>query len=106
MHVSSEIALLIACAAIALVSIPLILRVVPPNRIYGFRTPLTLSNRELWFRANRVAGWAFLVAAAASASIFIAVPGIASTCGALVLVVPAGIALGVSLVYLRRAARG
>ena len=44
-------------------SIPMILGKVPPNRIYGFRTARTLSSPEVWYPANRVAGW-FMVAAA------------------------------------------
>lgn len=32
---------------------------VPPNRIVGIRLPRTLSNREVWSRTHRVAGWLF-----------------------------------------------
>ncbi len=42
-------------------SIPLILGLVPPNRGYGIRTPKTLSEPNLWYRANRFGGWALLV---------------------------------------------
>ena len=44
-------------------SIPMILGKVPPNWLYGFRTPKTLSSPEVWYPANRAAGW-FMVAAA------------------------------------------
>lgn len=40
-----------------LVSVPLLLRLVPPNRIYGFRVPSTLRNRSVWYDANARAGW-------------------------------------------------
>lgn len=40
-----------------LVSIPLMLRWVPPNRIYGFRIAATLRNRSVWYDANARAGW-------------------------------------------------
>lgn len=86
-----------------MVSIPLIFKMVPPNRWYGFRIPQTLSNQELWFRANWFAGWAFLVASMASATVFISAPEVASSYGALVLVVPIGVALAASLIYLRKA---
>lgn len=33
-------------------SIPLMLRWVPPNRVYGFRVPVTLRNRSIWYDAN------------------------------------------------------
>jgi uncharacterized membrane protein len=37
-------------------SIPMILRKVPPNPIYGFRTRKTLSDPEIWYEANAYAG--------------------------------------------------
>jgi uncharacterized membrane protein len=53
-------------ALIAIVAIPLILRKVPPNGLYGFRTPKTLSSSEIWYEANRMSGiylfWASVVA--------------------------------------------
>jgi uncharacterized membrane protein len=89
---------------VAAASIPLLLRVVPPNRFYGLRTRRTLASRELWFRANRVAGCAFFLAAAASSLVFLAEPEYASgrsLTGLLVFVVPLGAALLVTLGYLR-----
>lgn len=44
-----------------LLSIPLILGVVPPNRGYGIRTAKTLSDPKFWYSANRFGGWALLV---------------------------------------------
>ncbi len=44
-----------------LLSIPLILGLVPPNRGYGIRTPKTMSEPKLWYSANRFGGWALLV---------------------------------------------
>ena len=97
---------LVATAVIASVSIPLILQVVPPNRWYGIRTAKTLSDRALWFRANRFAGWAFLGAAMASAAIFIVAPEVASSYGAVALVMPVGVALFLSLAYIRTSSAG
>ena len=37
-------------------SVPLILRRVPPNPWYGFRTPKTLSDPSIWYPANQCAG--------------------------------------------------
>src|SRR5690606_35974547 len=53
-----------ACVLIAVLSVPLILRKVPPNALYGFRTPLTRSSPEVWYPANAYAGKALLGAAA------------------------------------------
>jgi len=37
-------------------SIPLMRNQIPPNRYYGFRTPKTLSNPEIWYEVNRISG--------------------------------------------------
>jgi hypothetical protein len=34
------------------VSIPLMFRWIPPNRLFGFRVPATLRNRSIWYDAN------------------------------------------------------
>ncbi len=49
---------------VIVVSIPLVLRLVPPNRIYGVRTRRTLSSPEVWYPANRFGGIALIVASA------------------------------------------
>jgi uncharacterized membrane protein len=38
------------------ISLPMMYDKVPPNGFYGFRTPRTMSNPNLWYPANRVAG--------------------------------------------------
>ena len=93
---NDPISFLIPLAIVAVAAIPLILQVVPPNRLYGVRTRRTLANREVWFRVNRFAGWAMLVATAVSTCVFIAFPDLASGgsfAGLLVFVVPLVIAL-------------
>ena len=47
-------------------AVPLILEKVPPNNTYGFRTSKTRSAPEIWYPANRVAGWFMVCAAAVS----------------------------------------
>jgi hypothetical protein len=66
--------LIASCVIFAIISVPLILRVVPPNGIYGFRTATTQSSRELWYPANAFAGWALLTAASLSATLLIVRP--------------------------------
>jgi uncharacterized membrane protein len=46
---------------IAGLSVPLILHKIPPNGLYGFRTPSTLTDPELWYKVNAYAGKRFLV---------------------------------------------
>jgi uncharacterized membrane protein len=85
------------------------LNVVPPNGVYGFRTQQTLSNRELWFRANRFAGYALFIAAGASAAVFAIHPEYSSGrsfIGLLVFVVPLVIALAASFAYVRQVSGG
>jgi uncharacterized membrane protein len=96
---------LVGAAVIAVVSIPLILKVVPPNHLYGFRTPSTLSNRALWYRANVFAGWALLIAAVASIALNVGIdrgvlPAVAS--GVVVFVLPLLIAVIACFIYLQR----
>ena|SRR5215211_5976914 len=42
-------------------SLPLILRLIPPNRLYGIRTIKTLADKQLWYQVNRFGGWALFV---------------------------------------------
>jgi hypothetical protein len=45
-----------------IVAIPLVLGVIPPNRLYGFRTKKTLSDANVWYRVNRFAGIVIMLA--------------------------------------------
>jgi hypothetical protein len=65
-------------ALLAAAAVPLVLKLVPPNRLYGVRTCRTLADRDLWFRVNRFAGWAFLGAAALATCFYVADPDLAS----------------------------
>jgi uncharacterized membrane protein len=103
--VDSAISFLVPCAIVAAASVPLVAGAVPPNRYYGFRTRRTMADRELWFRANRFAGWALLIASGASAGIYALHPEYASGrsfAGLVVLVVPLVVALAASFGYVRR----
>jgi len=54
--------LLIACALIAIAAVPLMLKLVPPNPIYGYRTERALEDSALWFELNKFLGTALLIA--------------------------------------------
>ena len=41
---------------LTLLALPMIAGKVPPNSLYGFRTPSTVFNPDLWYPANRCAG--------------------------------------------------
>lgn len=99
------ISFLVPVAIVALAAIPLVLKLVPPNKMFGLRTRRTLADRNLWFRANRVAGCALLIAAAVSTGIYLAFPELASGrsfVGLLAFAAPLLVALVATLAYLRR----
>jgi len=64
------------CAAgvlLLVLSIPLLLKKIPPNPIYGFRVSQTLENPEIWYAVNQYAArWLAL----SGASIAIAAVGL------------------------------
>ncbi len=66
--------LIASCVVFAMLSIPLILKLVPPNGIYGFRTGAAQSSRAIWYPANAFMGWALLAAAAISATAQVVLP--------------------------------
>jgi len=47
------------------VALPLVLGLIPRNRLYGFRTKKTLSDDGIWYQVNRFAGVAILIASGA-----------------------------------------
>ena len=63
----SVVFFLIAYAIIAMAAAPLAMRLIPPNPIYGVRTPRTAEDPKLWYEVNAVAGVLLLVACAFSA---------------------------------------
>jgi hypothetical protein len=66
--------LIASCVLLVIISIPLILRVVPPNGLYGFRTTSTRSSPAIWYPANAFMGWALSVAAVISAIVLVILP--------------------------------
>jgi uncharacterized membrane protein len=95
--------LIASCVMIAIISIPLILRVVPPNGIYGFRNAATRSSPAIWYPANAFMGWALLLAAVISAISLVVLPATVKRWVLWVAyLVPLSVALVASLVYLNR----
>jgi hypothetical protein len=103
---SSPFSFLVPCAIIAVASVPLMLKLVPPNRANGFSTRRTLADPGLWYRANRFAGFALFIASAISAAVFLSHPDYASgrsLIGLAVLVIPLLVAILASVAYVQRA---
>lgn len=103
----TTIVLLLACAILAIAAIPLMLRLVPRNPIYGLPTERALANDETWFRVNAFAGRAVLIAAAVAALLIMFYNGTWLRSGwlqLLVVLLAFGIAAAAALVYERRLA--
>jgi hypothetical protein len=97
--------LLASCAVLATISIPLIIKVVPPNGAYGFRNSVTLSSADVWYSANAFTGWALLAGVVVSAGILIVLPATAKRWQLLAtFVLPLIVAVVASFVYLDRLA--
>jgi uncharacterized membrane protein len=96
---------LIVCVLVAIVGVPLGLRLIPPNPIYGLRTDRTTSDEAAWFEVNRVAGWALVGAAGLTAVIVMAYQGTWLRpwwSQWLVLLVLVGAAIGLTLYFERK----
>lgn len=52
---------LIPAIIFLIISIPLVAGRIPRNRFFGIRTLKTLSDKRVWYAANRYGGWLFIV---------------------------------------------
>lgn len=104
---------LIAAVVEAGLAVPLIMKKVRPNSLYGLPRAARYESRRTWYRANRSFGWLLVAAAALSAIatvlIWVIKPHPASTkefagVEALVLIVPFLVALAAGSANLRRVA--
>jgi uncharacterized membrane protein len=101
----TTVSLLIACALIAAASVPLMLKFVPPNPIYGVRTEKALESQEIWYEVNRFGGRALLAASAVSALLLMMYSGTLLKpwwAQLLAFVVPVVAAVVATLVYERK----
>src|SRR5688500_19635873 len=69
------ISLLVACVIVAAVAVPLMLRLIPQNPVYGLRTERTLSQQSAWFEVNAFGGRALLIAAGVAALLIMVYQG-------------------------------
>lgn len=92
-----------SCVAIMVISVPLILRAVPPNGVYGFRVAATRSSPAIWYPANAFLGWALLAAAVISTVLLWILPATVKRWLLLAtFLVPMFGAIAASFVYLNR----
>ena len=86
---------------ITALAMPLILRKIKPNYLYGFRVPKTLNDEEIWYAANAYAGWYILwtgIALLVSAIVFYLLPQVGFLAYSLILLGVTVTALTVTLV--------
>jgi uncharacterized membrane protein len=63
MGMAAALALVIGVAVVtALIALPLALRKIPRNRLYGVRTRRTLADDRVWYEANAYGGRCLMVA--------------------------------------------
>jgi uncharacterized membrane protein len=101
----TTVVLLLACALLAVTGVPLILKLVPPNPVFGVRTERALSRAEIWYEVNRFGGWALVIAAGVTALLLMLWSGtmLKPAWRQLVaLLLPLAIAVGATLWYERR----
>jgi uncharacterized membrane protein len=72
------ITILVVDALFVLISIPLALRKIDPNVVYGYRSRATLSDPALWYEANALFGRRLIAASVVSAlaALYLARPGL------------------------------
>lgn len=98
--------MLLAGGILIAVAIPMVLRVVPPNVWYGFRTQKTLRNPDIWYEANAYSGRTLVGAGAAivAAALLLAARRVpepdATMIFLVVLTLSTVVALGLSFHYL------
>jgi uncharacterized membrane protein len=91
------------CTLVSIVSMPLFLRLVGINSVYGLRTSNTLSSPEAWYQANAFMGWALLFGAVLSAGLLSFAPGASRLWQSVVyFVAPIVLAMGASIAYASR----
>ena len=102
------VTILVCDLIFAIIAIPLILRKVPRNVVYGFRTRSTLENDFVWYEANAYFGRLFFISSFISALliIFLYFSNLVSVQNFLkasiaVLVVPPLVAVLLTLRYIR-----
>jgi len=100
-----NIALIVGCVVVAIIAVPLLLKMIPPNPIYGVRTRRTAESDNLWFEVNRFAGAALLAAAGLAAIILMSMSARPWWLQMLVFVVLIGAAVGATLWFENKLAK-
>jgi hypothetical protein len=99
------IALIVACFLVAAAATPLMLRLIPPNPIYGYPTRRRNTEPETWFLVNSFAGRALVIAAGVSAILLMMYNGTLLRSGwaqFFAFLIPMGAAVGATVWFERK----
>ena len=99
------ILMLIACAVVATIGVPLMLKLVPPNPYFGYPARSRSSKPDHWVTVNQFAGRALVGAAAFSALIIMFYNGTWLRSGwaqLFAFIIPVAAAVGATIWYERR----
>jgi hypothetical protein len=99
------IVLLLACALVATIGVPLMLKIVPPNAYYGYPARRMASKPEHWVNVNQFAGRVLVGAAAFTALVLMLYNGTWLRSGwaqFFAFLVPLGAAIGATVWYERK----
>ncbi|MGZ5037979.1 MAG: SdpI family protein [Usitatibacter sp.] len=89
------------CLFTALISVPLALRLVPPNPFYGFKTSYTRSHPSVWYDANAFVGRGMLFVSLLSAALLACYPGREVWTEVVIVTIPLFAVTIAGLVYVR-----
>jgi uncharacterized membrane protein len=98
-------------AATALIALPLALRQVPRNRLYGVRTRRTLADDRVWYETNAYGGRCLIVASAVTIAVVLILalsplgPDLLLPAGLAALVIPSLVAAVLAVRYAARISR-
>ncbi|HPS55076.1 MAG TPA: SdpI family protein [Sedimentisphaerales bacterium] len=101
--------LLITGSVFIIISIPMLFNKIGPNYFYGFRNKKTLSNKEIWYKANRFMAKCLIIAGAVILTTGILLTFIktaACICTGVItiltIIIPTSIAVIMSMMYLKK----
>src|SRR4051794_40704271 len=107
LHMPVLITVILCDVIFVVLAVPLMLRKVGPNVIYGYRTRATMSDKSLWYEANAHFGRGLFISSAISGVAALVIwmmkpPDSLIPLFVVILVVPALIATIATSLYIRR----
>lgn len=83
---------------LVILGLPLLAQRVKRNRLYGFRTTTTLASDNVWYAANKAAGWALSWAGVLVTTMAVWMPRVISADYVIVVNIAVAVGAGVAVV--------